>query len=100
MLTGKGFIVETDKDKVAAGWVFTTNCPIYIMEWVVGNPKVDWEKRQDGIKTLIDDCSEWAKQDGASFILTMTSNKRFIEKLKDSKFSETDKEMTHLMRRL
>ena len=100
ILSDCGFIIKDNNLKIAATWVFKTNSPIYIMEWTVGNPEVSWEKRQEGIQLLTEAASSWSKEHGASYLLTMTKSKRFIEKLKDSGFKETDDEMVHLMRSL
>jgi len=100
MLCDDGFIVEDDENKLAACWVFSTNCPIYIMEWTVGNPDVDWETRQKALDMLIATCVEWSKDNGAEFLFTMTKRGRFLDKLKDNEFKETDEDMVHLMRRV
>lgn len=100
ILSKAGFIVEDQNEKLAATWVFATNCPIYIMEWTVGNPDIEWNKRSNGIKVVTDAACEWAKNDGASQIFTMTKSKRFIEKLEEVGFKETESGMTHLVRSL
>ena len=100
MLSQSGFIVEENGEKLAATWVFPTNCPIYIMEWTVGNPECDWEKRADAIDLVTNKACDWAKAHGASMIFTMTKNERFIDKLKNNNFEITDNGMTHLMRRV
>lgn len=97
----QGFIAETDDHKIAACWVYRDKkCPICILEWTVGNPDIDWEVRKEGIDKVIAQSFSWAQEDGAQFVLTMTKNKRLIEKLKDNNFVETDSGMTHLIRRL
>lgn len=99
-LSDSGFIVEKDGVKLASNWIFPTNCPIYIMEWTVGNPDVDWELRKDALDMIIEASCNWAKLDGAKSIFTMTKHDRFIDKLKDNKFIKTDDGMTHLVRSL
>lgn len=97
----QGYIAVDGDTKIAASWVYRDKkCPISIMEWTVGNPDISWEKRQKGINAVIDKCLNWAKEDGAQYIFTMTKNKRFLEKLKENKFMESDSGMTHLIRRL
>lgn len=97
----KGFIVEDNGEKLAASWVYRDkSCPICIMEWTVGNPDADWEKRKEAIDLVINSCTTWAKEDGATLMLTMTKSKRFLEKLQDKDFVQTDDGMTHLIRSL
>lgn len=94
-----GFIYE-DGEKIAASWMIKTNSPIYLMEWTVGNPAVSWEKRKVAIDSLTEYICSKAKIDGATAILVMTKSGRYIEKLKNNNFAESDINMTHLVRRV
>ena len=100
ILTTSGFVVEHNGQKLAATWIFKTNCPIYIMEWTVGNPDVNWEDRSEAITVVTNAGCEWAKKDGAAQVFTMTKSNRFIHKLEESGFTKTDSGMTHLVRSL
>lgn len=100
ILSSAGFIAYDDKQKYAATWVFATNCPIYIMEWTVGNPDANWEDRSSGIELVTSAACEWAKNDGAKQLFTMTKSDRFINKLEEYGFQKTDSGMTHLVRSL
>ena len=95
-----GFIAEIDDKKVAAVWIFATNSPIYVMEWLVGNPDVDHEKRALGIDLVVEAACNWAKDDGATSVFTTTNHERLIEKYKARDFKVTDTNMTSLMRGL
>jgi hypothetical protein len=100
MLSKYGFMVEHKGKNIAASWGYATGSNIFIMEWTIGNPEVDYRERKDAIYMLIETISNWAKVNGAEAILTMTKNNRFIEKLEDCDFIKTDTGMTHLLRRL
>lgn len=100
ILQCKGFIVEKDNTALAATWIFATGCPVYIMEWTVGNPDVSWEVRDPAIKMVTDSACDWAKKDGASQVFTMTKHDRLIGKLEEYGFMKTDSGMTHLVRSL
>lgn len=101
MMAPSGFIAEDDKgQKIAATWMFPTNCPIFIMEWTVGNPDVQHEVRSEGLKMVTDAACDWAKENGAIQVFTMTKHERFIKKLEEYGFQKTDSGMTHLMRSL
>ena len=101
MLSNTGFIVETnDGIKLASNWIFPTNCPIWIMEWTVGNPDVEWTQRKEGLDYLINHSCQWAKNNGALKVFTMTKHARFIDKLQELNFIKTDDNMTHLIRSL
>lgn len=98
LLTTSGFIIEDETNKIAATWIFKTNCPIYIMEWTVGNPDINWQDRSAGIDLVTDAACKWAKSDGATQVFTMTRNERFINKLEKAGFQKTESGMTHLVR--
>lgn len=100
ILQCKGFMVEEDGVNLAATWIFRTGCPVYIMEWTVGNPEVKWEKRSEALQLVTDDACKWAKQDGAAQVFTMTKHEKLIKKFQDNGFSVTDSGMTHLVRSL
>lgn len=100
VVSDTGFVfVENDKN-IAATWIIKTNSPIFLMEWTVGNPDVSWELRKKAIDKLTDFACKWSKEKGAAGLLVMTKNNRYIEKLKNNKFEESDKNMTHLIRSL
>ena len=98
-LSPKGFIVENNSVKLAAAWVYKLqDSPWSLMEWTVGNPDANWEDRSNAINLLIEEISQYAKNDNSSYLLTMTKHQRLIDKFKNQKFEETDVDMTHLMR--
>lgn len=100
ILQCQGFMVEEDGVSLAATWIFRTGCPVYIMEWTVGNPEVKWEKRSEALQQVTEGACKWAKQDGAAQVFTMTKHDKFIKKLQDNMFTLTDSGMTHLVRNL
>lgn len=100
VLSSSGFIAEEAGVKLAATWMFPTNCPIYIMEWTVGNPDAPWNIRSEALRAVTDGACEWAKKDGAAQVFTMTKNDRFIDKLGEFGFNVTENGMTHLVRSL
>lgn len=100
VISDSGFMVEDGLNKIAATWIIKTNSPIYLMEWTVGNPEISWEKRKNALEQLTEYACNWAKQDGAKAVLVMTKNNRYIDKLKNTNFVESDKDMTHLIRSL
>jgi len=97
-LSEYAFMAQDNGVNIAITFVFTTNCPMNIMEWTVGNPEVNWELRNKGIELIIEEACKWSKKNGAKQVLTMTGHKRFINKLEKSGFNITDKDVTHLMR--
>lgn len=100
LLSTSGFVCKYDNEIILATWVYKTNSRIYMNEWTVGNPEISWKIRKNALNLLLDHVSFWSKKQGAEFLLTMTSNDRYIEKLKENNFNVTDTNITHLMRKL
>lgn len=101
LLGVNGFIVEKDNKKIAATWIYKLqDSPWSLMEWTVGNPDTNWEDRSQAIKMVTDSACEWAKNNGAKLVFTMTKNERFMNKLQESGFIKTDSNMTHFVRSL
>lgn len=98
MLGDDGFIVEKEGKKLVAVWVYSTSCPIYIMEWLVSNPDTTWEERNEAIDMAIECCVMWCKKEGGKILFTMTKNERLLEKLQNNNFNKTEDNMTHLIR--
>lgn len=100
-LAENGFIAELDNEKVAAAWMLQLGkTPIYMFEWLVGNPNVNWEIRAKGIETLINDMCDLSKKDGAQVILGICKNERLITKLNAIGFENDNSDMKFLMRKL
>jgi hypothetical protein len=100
-LSKAGFIVENDNgQKLVAGWVFQTDCDVYILEWIIGNPEADKEERGEAVNALITVASDVAKKLGARTLFTMTKNPSLMDKLQSHNFIKTDEEMIHFVRRL
>jgi hypothetical protein len=100
LLSNHGFIIRDESIPIVAGWVYETGTPMFLLEWIVGNPDIDWEKRQEGILTLVDFCSEYSKQLGAQMLFTMIKNERLMDKIESKGFMKTDENMSHFIRSL
>lgn len=100
VISDTGFVIEDNKHKYAASWLIKTNSPIYLIEWTVGNPNTEWKYRAVALNVLNEYLCDLAKKDGASAVMIMTKNKRYIDKLLNSNFVESDQEMIHLVRGL
>jgi len=100
ILSPNGFLVENGENKLACAWLFKTDCPIAIMEWLVANPNTKWEDRDSAQYMLIEYISEYAKRDGSKFLFTMVKHPRLIERLNVCEFDKTDENMSHFLRSL
>lgn len=100
VLSKYGFIAEQDGQKIACTFIFPMPSKLFLMEWTVANPNVDWKLRDKGIQMVTNQACFWAKENGASSVFTMTKHKRFAEKLENLGFIKTDENMIHFVRSL
>lgn len=85
-------------DECAAGFLYLSNSPLAMLEWVVCDPAAPKEKRGPAVNDLIDHICISAKLAGSLVIFTTTVLPAFSKRLKDLSFVETDHKVTHLTR--
>lgn len=101
LLSDTGFIVADDNDvNQVAIWVYKTNSPIYIFEWLIGNPAVDKNIRNQGIDFLLDFCLRWSKDNGAESMIAMVKEKHVVDRFKKHQFNSIKNDMITLVRSL
>jgi len=85
-------------DEAAAGFLYLTNSPVAVIEWVVSNPFTDKKVRNAALEELIDHLCMQAKLSHHSIVMTMTSVNSFAKRLERLEFTANDHKVTHLMR--
>lgn len=100
LLPKTGIVVESDQSKLAFGWLYLTDSKMSILEFIVGNPNVSWQERDEAIHLVINALCLEAKGNGARSIFTSVNHPRLIERYKSQGFAETDRNMTNLIRNL
>ena len=96
----QGLMITLGSQPIAAGFIFQTDSPMAILEWIIANPKVPFEVRGAALDALIEDLCFVAKKLGFSKVFTMTKHKRLIEREVEHGFLKTDEGVTHLIREL
>lgn len=91
-----GYIINDN----VAGFLYSTDSTMAIMEWFISNPNSTKEERNENLNILINFLSEIAKDLGFKTCFTYTVNKGLINKLENNGFLKTDENMVHLVRRL
>jgi len=94
MLPSTGFII----DKVCAGFLYKTDSTIGILEFIISNPNSDVQIRSNGLNLLIETLVAEAKVNGMSAIFTSVNNNKLINRYKDLGFTESDKNITNMVR--
>lgn len=92
-----GFVSWEDGVRTAAAFVIGTDGALHVMEWIVGNPQVNYEARGRGVEAVVKACLAHCKEQGALVVITTTKHQRLIDRYKEMGFQETDSGMTHLV---
>lgn len=96
----EGFLPETGYivDECAAGFLYLSNSPLAMLEWVVCDPKASKEVRGPAVDELISHICLAAKLAGSDAIFTTTVLPAFSHRLQRLNFTENDHKVTHLTR--
>lgn len=87
MLSLKGLIVENNNQKICAGWLYTTNSNIAMIEFVIANYEAPREIRKQSLKKLLTALEAKAINSGYEILLVLTSNLRFSESLESNGYT-------------
>jgi hypothetical protein len=90
MLSLDGYITEYYNQKVCAGWLYTTNSNIAMIEFVIANPDVKTDIRKESLKKLLTHLEALAKTKGYEILLIITSNKGYSRTLSSYGFERGD----------
>lgn len=96
MLPKIGFIAND----CVAGFIYSTDSKICVIEWIIGDPTADKDKRKESLNLLLDQLCSTAKKMGYNFCFTYTKNSGLITTLEQNNFKKTDENMIHFIRGL
>lgn len=98
-LPATGVVIYSDKDvPVCAGFLYTTDSVLGILEWVVSNPAFDEKPaRSEAVDLLIEELLWRAKHRGIKAIYSFVKNERLMKRYVDAGFTVTDTGMTHVL---
>ena len=91
LLSNEGYVIENNTDKVVIGFLYTTNSPVALLEYVIANPKVHRNDRKMAIKNLLTHIETTAKNKGYEILMTFTSTIGFGDTLVRNGFTRTVK---------
>ncbi len=93
-----GVIVEKQGIPIVAGFLYTTNSKMVLLEWVISNPEYRESDRKDAIYILITACEKIIKDLGYTYAVTITRNQHLINKHKDLGWSQDTKPSYELVK--
>ena len=74
-----GIMIEKNNVCVAAGFLYTTNSKVIILEWIVSNPEYKQKDRKKAIELLITEAENKTKELGYKYMFSIGRNKLLIE---------------------
>ena len=74
-----GFMVEKNNTPIVAGFLYTTNSKVVLLEWIISNPDYKEIDRQDAIELLINGAESVSKESGYKYMFSIVRNKHLIE---------------------
>lgn len=91
--SGKGgFMIQHENVDVCAGFLYTTNSDISLIEWTISNPKVkNRAVRKAAIEKLIKTLTKKAEELGCRFVFTYLVNENLKKKFEDCGFIHSNK---------
>lgn len=87
-------------DNTVAGFLYSTDSNVCMLEWVISNPKSEKLHRKECLDILFNELLSIAKNKGFEFCFTFVQNKGLIQSLEKNNFKKTDDNMVHFIRSL
>jgi hypothetical protein len=91
LISDLGYVVENDTQKLVMGFLYTSNSPIALMEFLVANPKAHRKDRKIAIKKLLTHIETIAISKGYEVLITITKTVGFGDTLIKNGFTRTVK---------
>ena len=93
-LPSTGFVIPG----ICAGFLYSTDSSMCILEWVIANPKTNKETRSEGLDLVIDELLKKAHSGGYKTVFTSVSHPKLLERYSDFGFKKTESTMTNMIK--
>lgn len=97
-LSDIGYIVEKDGVNLCAGWLFTTNSCVGSMEYIISNPFVEDNLRDEALDFLIECLYQRNKKEGKLIFMTNIKSEPLARRLIRLGFLEGDRDIRQFIR--
>lgn len=89
-----GLMVEKNSIPIVAGFIYTTNSSVALLEWIVSNPEYKEKDRKEAIELLINEAEDIIKKQGYKYIFSMGRNKQLLD-IHENLGWDIDKKVSH-----
>tara|TARA_R100000656_G_scaffold20193_1_gene18214 strand:+ start:219 stop:629 length:411 start_codon:yes stop_codon:yes gene_type:complete len=93
-----GFMVEKNNIPIVAGFLYTTNSKVVLLEWIISNPDYKEIDRQNAIELLINGAENVSKASGYKYMFSIVRNKHLIATHKKLKWKVDSKSSHELVK--
>jgi hypothetical protein len=90
-LASQGFIAVENGAILAAAFIYQTCSSIAFMDWIVAKKNQPKETRQKAVKSVIEACKQYAKDEGYDIVYTITANIHMQDTYRSLGFKDMEK---------
>jgi len=91
-----GIMVENEGENIVAGFLYWSNSKLVWLDWIISNPKVSRDIRQEAIKKLILTAESMTKEAGSKCMMSISRSKSLL-KIHEELGWSVDKTPSHEM---
>ena len=91
-----GIMVENEGENIVAGFLYWSNSKLVWLDWIISNPKVNRDIRQEAIKKLILTAEHMTKQAGSKYMMSISRSNSLLKTHKQMGWN-VDKTPSHEM---
>lgn len=78
-----GIMVENEGENIVAGFLYWSNSKLVWLDWIISNPKVSRDIRQEAIKKLILTAEHMTKQAGSKYMMSISRSNSLLKTHKE-----------------
>ena len=78
-----GIMVENESQNIVAGFLYWSNSKLVWLDWIISNPKVSRDIRQEAIKKLILTAEHMTKQAGSKYMMSISRSNSLLKTHKE-----------------
>ena len=91
-----GIMVENEGENIVAGFLYWSNSKLVWLDWIISNPKVSRDTRQEAIKKLILTAEHMTKKAGSKYMMSISRSNSLLKTHKQMGWN-VDKTPSHEM---
>ena len=74
-----GIMVDNEGENIVAGFLYWSNSKLVWLDWIISNPKVSRDIRQEAIKKLILTAEHMTKKAGSKYMMSISRSNSLLK---------------------